>query len=226
VATRSEGEVLRIGELATAAGVGVETIRYYERRGLLPEPYRRPSGYREYPPDAVDRVRAIKRAQRMGFTLAEIEQLLRPRGLSGRADVQARASAKLDELEGRARELDEARRELELLVSLGCDRLVGCRCGQDICPVAHDERQETALAEPAVAETPPSRPHRSRRAWALPIATGAAACAACLVPLLMAAIGGAAVGAVAREAAEAAFVFALTATALVLAMWWRRGRAC
>ena len=68
-----EIETMRIGEVARQAGVNVQTLRYYERRGLLREPARRSSGYREYPPHTVRLIRFIKRAQELGFTLAEIE---------------------------------------------------------------------------------------------------------------------------------------------------------
>lgn len=67
---------LTIGQLAKATHVGVETVRYYERRGLLPEPPRRESGYRQFPVDAIRRIRFIKRAQNLGFSLREINQLL------------------------------------------------------------------------------------------------------------------------------------------------------
>lgn len=67
---------MTIGQVAKAAGVGVETVRFYERVGLIPDPPRRPSGYREYPPDAVHRIEFIKRAKALGFTLAEIGELL------------------------------------------------------------------------------------------------------------------------------------------------------
>ncbi len=65
-------ESMTTGELAKRAGVGVETIRFYERKGLLPEPPRRYSGYREYPEAAVGRVRFIRRAKELGFTLKEV----------------------------------------------------------------------------------------------------------------------------------------------------------
>lgn len=68
-----------MSEAAQQAGVNVQTIRYYERRGLLPSPRRRTSGYRELPPDTVRRVRFIKRAQDLGFSLDEIAELLRLR---------------------------------------------------------------------------------------------------------------------------------------------------
>jgi MerR family mercuric resistance operon transcriptional regulator len=67
---------LTIGQLAKTAHVGVETIRYYERRGLLPKPPRRESGYRQFPLEAIRRIRFIKRAQNLGFSLREISQLL------------------------------------------------------------------------------------------------------------------------------------------------------
>jgi MerR family mercuric resistance operon transcriptional regulator len=67
---------MRTSEVAGRAGVNTETLRYYERRGLLAEPPRTPGGYREYPTAAVDRLRFIKRAQALGFTLDEVEELL------------------------------------------------------------------------------------------------------------------------------------------------------
>lgn len=69
-------ETFTIGELAGAVGVNVQTVRYYERRGLLPKPKRRASGYREYLASDVARLEFIRRAQALGFTLSEIEQLL------------------------------------------------------------------------------------------------------------------------------------------------------
>src|SRR5919199_2561595 len=68
---------LPIGVVARRAGVGVQTVRYYERRGLLPPPRRRHSGQRVYTSDAIDQLRAVKTAQRLGFTLVEIEEILR-----------------------------------------------------------------------------------------------------------------------------------------------------
>lgn len=85
---------LTIGQLATAAQVNTETIRYYERRRLLPEPPRTPAGYRQYDRDAVRRVRFIKRAQDLGFTLKEIDELLA---------LQVRHGAACDEVEERVR---------------------------------------------------------------------------------------------------------------------------
>jgi Hg(II)-responsive transcriptional regulator len=92
---------LTIGELAREAGVNVQTVRYYERRGLLEEPPRRASGYREYPESDVARLGFIRRAQGLGFTLAEIGDLLSlrvdPRTTS--ADVHRRVEEKLADVE-------------------------------------------------------------------------------------------------------------------------------
>src|SRR6267143_6003089 len=77
---------VRVGEVAERAGVNVETLRYYERRGLLPEPSRTPNGHRRYDEETVRFVRAIKEAQGLGFTLAEIEEYLR---VVGRGRVTA-----------------------------------------------------------------------------------------------------------------------------------------
>lgn len=114
-----ERERLRTGELATRAGVNVQTLRYYERRGLLEEPGRRPSGYREYRPEAVQLIRFIKRAQDLGFTLNEIEELLRLRSdrESACAEVRAAAQAKIGDIEEKLRQLRAMRRALATLVA-------------------------------------------------------------------------------------------------------------
>ncbi|RMF78684.1 MAG: MerR family transcriptional regulator [Nitrospirae bacterium] len=103
---------LTTGALARAAGVHVETLRYYERRGLLPEPPRRPSGYREYPESAVGLVRFIRRAQALGFTLREIEELLTLREATDCTAVRRIAEQKLQDIEGRLRDLERLRAAL------------------------------------------------------------------------------------------------------------------
>lgn len=110
--------VLRIGEVAAGAGVNVQTLRYYERLGLLKPPARRPSGYREYSPEAVRIVRFIKRAQELGFTLTEIEELLRLREdrRASRAQARAAASAKIADIDRKTRSLRAMRRALQVLV--------------------------------------------------------------------------------------------------------------
>jgi DNA-binding transcriptional MerR regulator len=99
---------VRIGEVATQAGVNVETLRYYERRGLLPEPDRSLGGHREYGDDAVRFVRAVKEAQSLGFSLSEIEDYLRQaRRAPGSAsdEMRARITAKIHELDAKIDEL-------------------------------------------------------------------------------------------------------------------------
>ena len=94
-------ESLTIGTVAKEAQVNLQTIRYYEREGLLPEPPRRPSGYRMFSSDSVRRVRFIKRAQELGFSLTEIKELLALRvdAKTSCAEVKARARAKLADVE-------------------------------------------------------------------------------------------------------------------------------
>jgi len=124
-------ETWRIGAIARAADVHIQTLRYYERRGILPAPRRSPSGYREYSPDAVQAIRFIKRAQDLGFTLREVQELLRLRGsrTSGRSRARAAAAAKLREVDAKIAELRTLRRALEVLLN-SC----GAGAGRD-CPI-------------------------------------------------------------------------------------------
>jgi DNA-binding transcriptional MerR regulator len=110
-----ERTALRVGEVAARAGVHRETLRYYERRGLIPPPPRRISGYRAYPAEIVERVRLIQWAQGLGFTLREIVELSRiPRDhVRGRTQqVRSRAVAKIDEIDKKIRRLVIVKREL------------------------------------------------------------------------------------------------------------------
>lgn len=106
-----------ISEAAGRAGVNVQTLRYYERRGLLPKPPRRGSGYREFPDDAVRVVRFIKRAQDLGFSLDEVEELLRLRRQSGRnrARIRAVAEHRIRQIEQKIAELERMKRALGTL---------------------------------------------------------------------------------------------------------------
>jgi Hg(II)-responsive transcriptional regulator len=108
---------LMTGELAKRAGVNVETLRFYERKGLLPAPTRRASGYREYPPGDVRRIRFIKRAQELGFSLGEIRDLLALRSRRGAtaAEVQSRAEAKLADIRRKIADLRAIEVALEKL---------------------------------------------------------------------------------------------------------------
>lgn len=109
---------MRIGQVAKAAGVGIDAVRFYEREGLIPAPARRPSGYRDYTPDVVVSLRFIRRAKELGFSLKEISELLRLEASEDAtpADVRERAEAKLEVLEERIRSLQRMRRALRKLV--------------------------------------------------------------------------------------------------------------
>jgi DNA-binding transcriptional MerR regulator len=117
---------MTIGQLAEAAGVNLETVRYYERRGLLAEPPRTAAGYRQYAPGDLWRLQLIGRAKRLGFTLAEIDELLG----DDRADpdrdattdrVLAAAQAKIAEVDDEVRRLTEQRTRLAQLVGVCAD---------------------------------------------------------------------------------------------------------
>jgi MerR family mercuric resistance operon transcriptional regulator len=112
-------EYLTIGRLARRAGVHIETVRYYQRRGLLAEPPRSLSNYRLYPEDTVRRVRFIKRAQELGFSLREIEELLSLRAAPRArcAEVRRRAEAKTEAIEEKIRALKSMRRALGKLIA-------------------------------------------------------------------------------------------------------------
>jgi Hg(II)-responsive transcriptional regulator len=107
-----------ISEAAEQAGVNAQTLRYYERRGLVPKPPRRTSGYRDFPQDSVRVVRFIKRAQDLGFTLDEVEELLRLRRQSGRnrAKIRSVAQRKIVQIEQKIAELERMKRALAMLV--------------------------------------------------------------------------------------------------------------
>lgn len=125
---------MRSGELAAAAGVNVQTLRYYERRGLLPEPRRSLGGYRDYDENAVALLRMVKAAQRLGFTLDEVAELLdtgRPRHPT--PDLQARARAKLTEVDQRMADLANIRQGLVQVIDARCDSLSHCTC--EDCPL-------------------------------------------------------------------------------------------
>lgn len=105
---------MRIGELATATGVTVKTLRFYEQRGLLHQPERKPSGYRDYPGHAVDRVAFIRHAKHAGLTLRQIGEVLaiRDDGQAPCQHVSALVSERLLDVEQTLRELRRTRDEL------------------------------------------------------------------------------------------------------------------
>ena len=112
-------KTLTIGQVAKQAGVGLETLRFYERKGLIDEPPRRASGYREYPPDIIERVKFIKRAKELGFSLKEIAELLSLRvdPETTSRDVKRRAEAKLADVKDKIRTLRRVERALAKLVA-------------------------------------------------------------------------------------------------------------
>jgi MerR family transcriptional regulator, mercuric resistance operon regulatory protein len=109
-------EGMTIGGLAKAAGVNVETIRYYQRRGLLDEPVKPPGGHRRYPATMVDRMAFIRRAQQLGFSLEEVKSLLKLAHGRSTRETRAIAERKCAELEGRLDQLDRMRRKLMGLI--------------------------------------------------------------------------------------------------------------
>ena len=121
--------VMRIGEVAQHADVNVQTLRYYERRGLLPPPGRRPSGYREYSADTVRLVRFIKRAQELGFTLRDIQELIELRRSPVRncASVRAAVARKVEDVSTKIRQLTAIQKALQGLAE-ACASAGGSRC--------------------------------------------------------------------------------------------------
>jgi Hg(II)-responsive transcriptional regulator len=109
---------MRIGQVAREAGVNIETLRYYERRGLLDEPDRTGAGYREYPSEAVRLIRFIKRAQELGFTLHEVEELLRLREdrTTTCAEVRETARDKIADIDRKVESLLAVKHALAVLV--------------------------------------------------------------------------------------------------------------
>jgi DNA-binding transcriptional MerR regulator len=110
---------LRSGELAELCGISTDTLRFYERRGLLPRPPRNTSGYRRYPTNAVDRVRMIQHAISAGFTIADLARILKQRDEGGAPcrEVWSIASTRLDELNERIAELIALRDRLQETVA-------------------------------------------------------------------------------------------------------------
>ncbi len=135
-------EWMSIGQVAREAGVGVQTLRYYEREGLLEEPARRASGYRMYQQTAIQRVRWIRRAKTLGFSLHEIRDLLalRDNPESTRGDIRARAKEKIDDLHQKIAEMTQIRDELCALVR-ACD---GGDAPLEGCPILEALEEDSA----------------------------------------------------------------------------------
>jgi MerR family transcriptional regulator, mercuric resistance operon regulatory protein len=129
---------LRSGQVAAAAGVNLQTLRYYERRGLLGEPERSLGGHRLYPEEAVTVLRVIKAAQRLGFTLEEVAELIdagrHRHGRDTDTGLQSRAQTKLAEVEAKIADLQVIAGTLRAALDAGCDDLVAC-AGEPCCPI-------------------------------------------------------------------------------------------
>ena len=113
-------KALTIGQVARHAGVGIETVRFYERQGLLEEPARKQSGYRQYGEDVVARLRFIRRAKELGFSLKEIKELLALRvdPTTTCAEVRSKAAAKLTDVEQKIEALQRIRTALVKLTAV------------------------------------------------------------------------------------------------------------
>lgn len=142
--------VLRSGQVAAAAGVNRQTLRYYERRGLLAEPARSLGGHRLYPEEAVVTLRVIKAAQRLGFTLEEVAELLEAgrhhHDYRGEGGLRARAQRKLAEVEAHIADLTAIRSTLHAALDAGCADPIACAVSP-CCPLPF-----AALAD--AADTP------------------------------------------------------------------------
>lgn len=129
---------LRSGQVAEAARVNLQTLRYYERRGLLAEPARTPGGHRLYPEEVVTTLRVIKAAQRLGFTLDEVADLLeaagRRSGVARDAGLPGRAAAKLAEVEAKIADLQQIADTLRMALDAGCQDILVC-AATPCCPL-------------------------------------------------------------------------------------------
>ena len=124
---------MTIGKLAAAEGVGVETVRFYQRRGLLAKPERRPSGYREYSEADRWRLVFIRRARQLGFTLGEIAELLGPAEAQSAQEIAAAAQVKLAAIDAQVRDLMQLRSRLRQLVHV-CEHGNGQECAALLLP--------------------------------------------------------------------------------------------
>ncbi len=129
--------IMNIGELSTRCGVSTQTIRFYEKRGLLAEPDRQPNGYRIYTPTAIDRVAFIQRAQAAGMTLTEVGGVLdlRADGRNPCSHVSQLLTTKLSDVKAQMRELQTLRQELETLIERSRDLDPADCTDSDICHI-------------------------------------------------------------------------------------------
>ena len=157
-------KALTIGKLAAEAGVGIDTVRFYERAGLLPKTTRSASGYRHYGADDVERLRFIRRAKHLGFTLEEITELLSlSAGKGSRREVKALAERRLADLDSKIRELTAMRDTLahHAQQCSGQGPVPGCPIMQAVLSAAPKE-QEPCTHASTPKTTPAARRKRSR----------------------------------------------------------------
>lgn len=150
---------LRSSQVAEAAGVNLQTLRYYERRGLLTEPERTLGGHRLYSPETVTILRVIKAAQRLGFTLDEVAGLLETaQHRHGKRDagLGERARLKLIEVDQRIADLQVIRSTLQQAIEAGCDDLIAC-AAQPCCPIPFAEIAQPDIKEPSTKGSVRSR---------------------------------------------------------------------
>src|SRR5690349_5574628 len=121
-------DAMTIGRLAKAAGVNVETIRYYQRRGLLREPHKPLGGHRRYPASVVQKIAFIRRAQQLGFSLEEVKTLMALADASGCRDARGIAEQKHESLGVRIEQLNGMRRELKRLIDACKKKARGAPC--------------------------------------------------------------------------------------------------
>jgi MerR family mercuric resistance operon transcriptional regulator len=148
---------LRSGELARAAGVNQQTLRYYERRGLLADPPRTAGGHRLYPPEALTRLRAIKAAQRLGFSLGEAAELVRAvpqrRHRQASSQLAEHLAARLAEVESSIAELQLVATTLRATLEAGCTDLIEC-AGLPRCPAPFQSASPAKAAVTRAAAGP------------------------------------------------------------------------
>jgi Hg(II)-responsive transcriptional regulator len=134
-------KAMKIGEIAKRSGIGIETIRFYEREGLLQEPERRPSGYRVYDDSSVERLGYIKQAKELGFTLTEIRELLELSfaAHAGCEHIRHKAEIKITDIESKIRSLKQMKRSLDKIVER-------CRAknSPNDCPLVHKSKKRPA----------------------------------------------------------------------------------
>ena len=160
---------MRIGEVATKTGVSIQTLRYYERRGLLAKPQRSASGFRQYSPGTIEQIRFVRRAQDLGFTLEEIRDLLRmwPDSVKSCSAVERRAADTLGRIDGKIEDLLRMKHALAsdttpsvlrhfgsptVLVDghdVGCDETAAPRADANSCRVYFDQQGKCVCGAPS-----------------------------------------------------------------------------